>query len=166
MNKLEFLRNSYPEKEVFLLDAGVHIGWFTFNAAVRGFKVIGWEPGNNIREKARFNMCLNGPGLEDRVRILDHGLGANDSDCYFYRAKGYNLGLVSCTDQPRVFKGEQTEFLHKIKMQTLDQNLDILNEDSVAVMKIDCEGFETWILEGGEQFFAKHRVPYIVAEYS
>jgi hypothetical protein len=57
--------------------------------------------------------------------------------------------MVSCSGQPRVFNGKVTIPDHEIVMKTLDHHLDIMNEDKIAVMKIDCEGFETWILEGG-----------------
>jgi hypothetical protein len=62
----------------------MHLGWFAFNAAVRGFEVYGWEPGNYILDKARFNRCLNGPDVEKNVHIFEHGLGANDTTCHIY----------------------------------------------------------------------------------
>jgi len=68
------------------LDAGMHLGWFAFNAAVRGFKVFGWEPGNYILDKAYFNKCLNGPKVEKNLKIFEYGLGANDSTCHIYLA--------------------------------------------------------------------------------
>ena len=66
------------------MDAGAHLGWFAINAALRGFKVFGWEPGNYIIDKIHFNKCLNGPAVEKNLHIFEYGLGVNDTTCKIY----------------------------------------------------------------------------------
>ena len=44
MNALEQVRASFPDTEIYMIDIGSNIGWYSLAAASIGFKSFAFEP--------------------------------------------------------------------------------------------------------------------------
>ena len=70
----------------------------------------------------------------------------------------HSVGLSSIIERP-VFKNLGTEVKKiKVKSMTLDHYCDINNIDSIDFIKIDVEGAEKMIIEGGKNMFKEKKI--------
>jgi hypothetical protein len=51
-------------------------------------------------------------------------------------------------------------------MTTLNTFMPYLSNKNIALMKLDVEGYELKVLEGGKELITKYHVPFIVLEFS
>ncbi len=137
-------------------DIGANIGFYTclFASLVgKSGHVVGFEPVATTFETLRFNIELNG---FDNVILVRKAVGAvcgiktiyyNDADIW---DGGASLKATGCYNS-----GEEVEVI------TLDDvSLGLPTPDFI---KIDVEGYQREVFEGGRRFFATHG-PMIMAE--
>ena len=55
---------------------------------------------------------------------------------------------------------------NKVEMTTLNTFMPYLSNKNIALMKLDVEGYELKVLEGGKELITKYHVPFIVLEFS
>lgn len=106
----------------------------------------------------------------DRVQYFATGLGTEDAECRMFSAYG-NVGngntecapdTTSFTSKPEIFKE-----LARISIRKLDDVAQTFKPfGRIGVMKIDTEGYETKVFEGGWKFFEENKIPYIRTEFS
>ena len=53
-----------------------------------------------------------------------------------------------------------------VKITTLSSFIPYLSDKNIALIKIDVEGHELEVLEGGIEFITKFQIPFIVLEFS
>lgn len=111
------LRKMFPEKRLVLADIGVHVGWYTLNAANRGYKVLAFEAFELNRRILKFEMCINEPSYGALIEQVHFGLSSQPTDCKLYSLK-YNSqnGMISCTDEPRY----NAVFRDFVRLEALD----------------------------------------------
>jgi len=59
MKQLDVLNKSVGNKTLIFVDVGANIGWFTFAAASKGYKVQAFEPFSRNNFALGFALCLN-----------------------------------------------------------------------------------------------------------
>ena len=107
-------------------DVGAHIGVYTIAAALRGARVVSYEPNPTVASLLRRNVALNGVG--DRVEVREVAVGAKPGEARL--AVGGTLALASRLGGEGIL----------VKVLVLTEPVD--------VMKIDVEGHEIDALEG------------------
>jgi FkbM family methyltransferase len=157
------------QEDVTFLDIGGNIGVHTTIVQAAGFPVITFEPLPQNEAIMRTNLCFNDPSQE-RVTLFTKGLGAEPTLCKEYSASFYNRGngVVSCDGKmPQHADGELT---YKGQMEIVRMD-DLFPGGAkkppsinIGVMKMDVEGFEYNIIQGGKQFFTNFRIPFLVFE--
>lgn len=80
MNILKKTREENPENEVYFLDIGANIGWYTLAAASLGFKTLAFEPFNENLHYIEQSLLVN-EGFSDLVTVYDYALGDKESQC-------------------------------------------------------------------------------------
>lgn len=135
------------------VDIGANIGAFALTAASLKYSVIAFEPFKHNLALLRYSVCAN--GFEDRVRIIPVALSDQDAMCELVAFPG-NLGdgIVQCGKERL---SGQTRVVQKINTKRLDDYASLLPE--CAVMKVDVEGFEPKVLQGGTKFMTSSRAP-------
>jgi FkbM family methyltransferase len=163
-SKLDEVKNRFPNKKVVLADIGVHIGWYTLNAAARGFGVKAFEAFSENRKILKYEMCFNDPRYGARIDQVHFGLSETSQECGLYsRATNTQNGMISCTEEER----PGTIFREFVKLESLDSQRHLIGEDEmIGLLKIDTEGFELSIFRGAKLFIKTYRPPYIMAEYN
>ena len=161
-----------PREQVHLLDIGGNVGTHTVYAQAAGFSVAAFEPLPQNEAIIRTNLCFNDPEQE-RVTLFSKGLGSKPMLCKQYSAPTYNRGngVVSCDgDAPKYPDGELT-YHGQMEIVRLDDLLLPCRGKTrlppgmvFGVMKMDVEGFEPHVLQGGERFLAEARIPFIIFE--
>jgi len=141
------------------LDIGFNYGWWTWlllkNIGKEG-KVYAWEPNQflyeNYLSKWPFkNLTGYNYALSDRK---------GEQDFHIYSDRGQGSGLNSLE---KIGDAEPTT-IKKIKTKTLDDWWWENDQPEIGFMKIDCEGHDLKILQGGEQMIRTTRPGYIVIE--
>jgi FkbM family methyltransferase len=120
------------------IDIGAHIGWFTTLAADRvgaTGRVVACEPypanAASLRENLTRNCCRN-------VELIDTALGSRTGTVTLGRGGG-DSGAVTAVDWDRDRRVD-------VRMATLDDIAAGLG--TIALMKVDVEGWEAQILQG------------------
>ena len=149
------------------LDIGANIGIYSLIFAKLSGNcqnVHSFEPVNHIRSKFILNSRLNN---FDNININPFALGAKTEVINMNQVKkGIFRGGTSS-----FIKNENWESLNKedfeivpVKVKTLDNYVEEKNLDKLNFIKIDVEGFEWNVLQGGKKTLESFK-PYILMEY-
>lgn len=144
---LHFLR-----KEDVFCDIGANIGSYTILASgVTGASSFAFEPVPATFRHLRNNISIN--SLELLVKTYNLGLDKKEGQLYF------TSGLD--TVNHAVAEGEPSEKTIRVKVSRLDT---ILQTEVPALIKIDVEGFEKYVLEGAQQTLSSPGLKAIIIE--
>jgi FkbM family methyltransferase len=156
--------------ELTFVDIGANVGWFTLQMAALGVQVVAIEPMDANLHLIRRSLCLEAnKAFADRVLVFGNGLGTEKQTCvvhshYTNIGDGHTLCVPEGEDVAvRIGKGYSVR--SKIQVERLDDILSSENRTVVAV-KMDTEGYEAHVVEGGRNFFLKSKIPHIFTEYS
>lgn len=129
------------------IDVGAHIGWFTTIASRcvgESGQVIAVEPypqnANGLRANIELNKCEN-------VLVIDAALGSREGKLTL--SKGSSSGGVTALEWTT------RRGLIEVPMSTLDRLAAEI--DSVALIKIDVEGWEADVLKGASNTLSRTR---------
>jgi len=126
------------------VDVGANIGLYSVFAADLGAHVIAIEPGPKTAARLRRNVRLNDLSIEVvEAAVTDH--------------TGFTEFDTSGDTTARLGKGI------KVAATTLDT---ILDGRQCAGVKIDVEGFERLVIEGGTSALAEHRIGCLQIEWN
>ncbi|GFH46398.1 hypothetical protein CTEN210_02872 [Chaetoceros tenuissimus] len=165
-------KHNIPLSELTFLDIGANIGWFSLNMAALGVNVVAFEPMEQnyqmIKRSLEEQTNIDN-GVSDRVTLYEHGLGVKEETCFLYSDDG-NVGdghikCVASEEDLSIQKGYSIR--QKVIVKRLD---DVLTTEKVKSMniiaaKLDCEGFEGNVLEGGMNVLLDGGILNILSEY-
>lgn len=158
-DELEFIDKNLTEGDVFV-DIGANIGLFTLVAARKigsSGKVISFEPTKNIFEKLVENCKINN---FTNVDLRNIGL-SNKVDTLTFFASENGLDAFNSF----VENSERESNKIQIETSTLDLELDKIDKTKIKIVKIDVEGWEKFVLFGGESFFRNYS-PIVMMEFT
>jgi FkbM family methyltransferase len=146
--ELPFIRALLRQEDTFV-DVGANIGVYSVVAAVRGARVLAFEPNGGAREMLTANLALN--DVADRVQVLSCALADFSGTARFTNdlESSNHLAIDLKTE------GDLVEV----------RELDALIEPGVTVtiIKIDAEGFDEAVLRGARGALERDR-PVIIVE--
>ncbi|MEO8886322.1 MAG: FkbM family methyltransferase [Mucilaginibacter sp.] len=141
------------------LDIGANIGLQSLRMSAcigRAGKVFSFEPLEHLQEKFRKNIDLN---KAKNVSLFPFALADNEGEAELTINKAdWNQGAFSLRNTN---SGTEKQ---KIIIKVADELLEIQSLNSLALVKIDVEGFEYHVLKGLKQTLQKHK-PRIIFEY-
>lgn len=158
---LSFLQDqvSFPRGGL-VFDVGANLGWYcVLIDRISGGKadIYGFEPDPENFGMLQFNLELNNA---DRVRTFALGMTDRDGEAQLHRYADINLGRHSLLESyPRADTV-------KVKVQRLDRFCEEngLSGRRIALLKIDVEGLEPQVIEGGVSCLL--RTECLIIEYS
>lgn len=146
----------YLRKDDLFIDVGANIGAYTLLASgVIGAKSHSYEPVESTVELLINQIKLN--NLEDLVSVNNLGIGSNEGMLFFTNNTDRLNHVVLINEE--VINLERG--LSSVKVATLDR---LYSLQSPTVIKIDVEGFESFVIEGGESFFSNSYLTAIIVE--
>ena len=155
-------KNNMKPQDIFVLDIGSNVGWYTFFLGKFGYNVISFEPSDVNNYILKRNYCLN---REVNVTLVKRGLYTEEKQCDFYISRG-NIGdgWIFCDNNTNIpnhlAKTGQT------RLTKLSNYLNFLSDKNLTLIKIDVEGCEAKVFEGGIEILSKYHIPYIFLEFS
>lgn len=160
-NELEFMSKVLRVGDI-LIDVGANIGLFSLIASKivgQSGKVISFEPSpatfNRLQENISLNNLKNidsrNIGLSNKKGILSLNVSENGFDAWNTFAKG---------DIEDKFQK-----IVDVNVSTLDETLIDIDKAKISFIKIDVEGWEKFVFEGGKEFL-KDYSPTVMVEFT
>jgi FkbM family methyltransferase len=119
-------------------------------------KILSFEPHPDTYYRAIENIKLNN---FNNIELLNIGLGSEKEELKLYEVNNNNPGMN------RIFLNEENFPFKRVQVEKLD---DVLNEKkifNIDFIKLDVEGFEYFVLEGGIETLKRNK-PIIYIELS
>jgi len=163
-NVKRFILSHYKDYNLFL-DIGSNVGTYSFLIAGKGIPCHAFEPVKENYRSLMMNVMVN--NVENFISIHPFGLGKITAEVDFiFETKNTGASHIAGAHTDYVeIKGEVGKRI-KAEIKTLDSVMSTINykkEDKILI-KIDAEGMEIDVLEGGEQFLKNHPHFMIVME--
>lgn len=133
-----------------MFDVGANVGVYALWFADLGAEVVGFEPDCTAAARLRENAQLSGLSVD----VREIGLAATSGEMLLSDSLGTSNRLL--TDES-AFSGR------KVRLSTLDGEL---GDRRARGMKIDVEGAERQVLEGGVLALRAHRIDVIQLEWN
>jgi FkbM family methyltransferase len=158
--ELNFIKKILKKDDVFV-DIGANVGLFSLIASqVVGNKglVIAFEPTLITFNRLLENISLNNL---NNIQAINCGLSNESGELNFYISdNGYDAwnSFAPSADN----KLQRTI---KVNVSTLDKELKDVDKAKIKLVKIDVEGWEKFVLKGGEIFFNNY-CPIIMVEFT
>ncbi|XP_071112329.1 uncharacterized protein [Haliotis cracherodii] len=149
------------DPELGFMDLGSHVGAYSLSVAKFGRKVVSVDP--LIENVQRLCKSIQKGGYTDRMTIIFNPLGANNSLVNFKREVD-NVGgtnVVASSGSSPASPCEESADSFTI---TLDDTLPYLPFKK-AVIKMDIQEYEYYVISGAKRFFKEIDVPAILMEW-
>ena len=160
-------KNIVNNKDIFMLDIGGNVGWYPSLLGRYGYTILSFEAFEKNYYVSKKNYChLN---KDSNVVIITKGLGSEQKTCqYFIHLHNEGNGMVKCDINSINTIGLKSKFIKEsdVEITTLDSFMPYLSDKNIALMKLDVEGHELEILNGGKELITKYHVPFVVLEFS
>jgi len=155
------VKKNILKNDIFILDVGANIGWYSLILGKRGYNIVSFEPSKINYYILLKNYCLN---KDIKVTIINKGLDNELNNCTLYHPSN-NIGdAIIIKDQQNIdFNYYEKEV---IKLTKLDNYLTFLCKKNLALIKLDIEGSESKALESGYDLISKYNIPFIFMEWS
>lgn len=158
--EIQFLKDTLKEGDYFL-DIGANIGLFSLFAAEKvgpSGKVIAFEPAPDTFQKLTENVQIN-----NFTNVELHNLGVSDQVAkipFFVSQNGYDAwnSFGNLTNKSQTIATE-------VEVKPLDDLLSTIDAAKIKLVKIDVEGWEKFVLFGGQHFF-KTQQPIVMMEFT
>ena len=157
-------KKNLSKNDIYIIDIGANIGWYTFTLSKYGYKIFSFEPSKINYYILRKNYCIN---KELNIILINKGLYNEDKKCNLYNIKGnIGNGIIVCEN-----KINNTNLLknlvirEKIVLTKLSYYIPLL-KNNLALIKIDVECLEGKVIEGGIELITKYHIPFIIMEFN
>jgi len=148
---MAYLLHVLRQNDLFL-DIGANIGSYTILASwVVKARTIAFEPVLFTFERLKRNVSIN--FLEDIVEAHNIAIGDTCGNLHFSRNEDTTNHVIS--------ENEHIEDIIQVKVRNLD---DFPECSSASLMKIDVEGYEKFVLNGGQQTLKNENLHSVIME--
>jgi FkbM family methyltransferase len=149
--EMAFLLHFLRDDDLFV-DVGANVGAYTILAcSAVGARGYAFEPVPSTYSRLVENMRLN--HLDEKVKCINKGVGAQQGEIAFTSDRDTTNRVLAT--------GEHADNRVIVEVTSLDTVLYI---ESPVLMKIDVEGYEALVLEGGQQTLKKRTLQSVIME--
>ena len=153
-------KKNISENDIFILDIGANIGWYSLYFGKNGYNVISFEPSKINYYILLKNFCLN---QDISMTIINKGLDINEKNSTLFHPL-LNLGNAYIFDNyTKINKSEY--FIEEIRMNKLSNYIEYLKDKNLALIKLDIEGSEGRAIKSGIDLIIKYHIPFIFMEF-
>lgn len=139
----EIVKKLLPVIDYFI-DVGAHIGYYTCLAACNGKEILAFEPIEQNYETLLKNIAVN---RFDGIVSYNVALGRDKREAAVYGVDA--LSSIIKDSFPK-----ETQERAKVEVDVLDNYIDAIPPGLSTMLKIDTEGGEYDIIQGGKKFIA------------
>lgn len=149
-------RDPATGRRPLVVDVGAHVGWFSALAASYGCRVLSFEPQPHAHPFLNATITLN--GWTERWRSVWGAVSSGEAGGA--RMKMVNRHGWDNWDVTELVPLEDPDDGDEVPVWRLD---DLVRED-VALLKIDAEGHEDYVVASAASLLANHKVGAILVE--
>lgn len=146
-----------------VIDIGMNIGWFSLYSRAHGHDVAAFEPNTVMFLRVCESLQYNNWENDNTVSLWNYGLGAQAGS--FNLTTGNNPGGSSFHEDRLAPK-----FRKKMTVEVATLDSVAIQEGwldrQVSLLKVDVEGFENFVFEGGKRLIYNGNVENIFMENS
>ena len=118
LKALEFYskKKNLENKDIFLLDIGSNIGWYTYYLGKYGYKILSFEASTINNYILYKNYCLN---KYVNITLINKGLDTDDKKCIL-KTVNYNRGdgMIFCKNRDKPHEDFNGELYNNIELLT------------------------------------------------
>ena len=165
LKALEFYskKKNLQNKDVYFIDVGANVGWFTFFIGKYGYKVLSFEVNKINRYILYKNYCLN---KDVSLTIINKGLDEEDKKCILKTStRNVGNGAIYCENREKNHPFFNQDIFNNIEITKLSRYIKFLKDKNIAILKIDVEGDEGKVIKGGQELISKYHIPFISMEF-
>lgn len=147
-------------------DIGAHIGYHSLSLANQGAQVVAFEPGSANVSRLRLHLEHNNE-LARRIRVVAAAMADRDGEMAFIvssdltgRSSGSHLAEATPPLNPARYSRFERTVVRSITIDTL---VEKQGEPPPEIIKIDVEGAEHLVLQGGRKTLARYK-PLLLVE--
>lgn len=162
---LNYYKNKYNIKseDIYILDIGANIGWYSFCLGKYGYKILSFEPSLINAYILKKNYCLN---KELNITIINKGLYNQEKNCNIYNVfRNIGDGMILCEEKKNLLPILKKNQENYIILTKLSNYINYLSTKNLVLIKMDVEGSEGKAIEGGIEIITKYQVPFIFMEF-
>ena len=154
-------RKNIERNDIYVLDIGANIGWYTFILGNKGYNIISFEPSTTNYYILNKNYCLNN---NTNIILINKGLDIEETNISIYHPL-INIGnAISSND---AHNSNITNYIkEEIILTKLEKYIPYLVIKNLALMKLDIEGSEGKAIESGKELIIKYHIPFIFMEWT
>jgi FkbM family methyltransferase len=144
LKEIEFFSKKLSQiKTPTIIDVGSNIGLHSISWArdIHDAKIISIEPSPITSELLKKN--INANKLSKKITVVTKAISNKQGNLDFYHCEDDAYSSLKDTKRKKVKK------IFKIEVDTLDNIVDQLKLSKVDFIKIDVEGFDSEVIEGG-----------------
>ena len=150
-----------------VIDIGMNIGWFSLYSRAHGHDVAAFEPNPvmflRMCESLEYNKWRDEDNSGNSVSLWKYGLGVEKGS--FNLTVGNNPGGSSFFEDRLAQKFRKKLRVEVTTLDTVAMSQGWLDR-KVSLMKVDVEGFEPYVFEGGKRLLREGQVENIFMENS
>ena len=164
LSALEFYskKKGLENKDIYFLDVGANIGWYSFFIGKYGYNVLSFEASKINSYILYKNYCLNKDVI---VTIINKGLDEEDKKCILkIVSQNVGNGAIFCENRESNYRAFD-KYTDSIELTKLSRYNKYLLKNNLALIKIDVEGDEEKVIKGGKEIVTKFHVPFIMIEF-
>ena len=164
INALDYYsyKKNISNSDIYILDIGANVGWYTFFFGKCGYNVLSFEPSDVNIYILRKNFCLN---QNFNVTLIKKALYTDEKKCDYYAHRGnIGNGMILCDDNSNINK----EYIKtgETYLTKLSNYIEFLSTKKLVLIKMDIEGSEGKAIESGIELISKYHVPFIFLEFT
>ena len=109
------------------------------------------------------NYCIN---KDVNVTLINKGLDLEDKICILKTdASNRGNGMIFCENREKSYDSFNGDNFNNVELIKLSRYYKYLFNKNLALIKIDVEGPEANVFEGGAELITKYHVPFIMMEF-
>lgn len=154
-------KKNIERNDIYVLDIGANIGWYTFILGNKGYNIISFEPSTTNYYILNKNYCLNN---NTNIILINKGLDIEETNISIYHPL-INVGnAISSND---AYNSNIKNYIkEEIILTKLEKYIPYLVNKNLALMKLDIEGSEGKAIESGKELITKYHIPFIFMEWT
>jgi len=146
-------------KDIYIIDVGGNIGWYTFILGKYGYNIFTFEPSKINYYILNKSYCLN---KDINITIINKGLFPIEKKCYIFSSEdNIGNGMINC--DKKEYEGNINN--GEIILTKLSNYIPFFRNRNLAMIKMDIEGSEGEAIESGIEFITKYHIPFIFIEF-
>ena len=154
-------KKNIARNDIYVLDIGANIGWYTFILGNKGYNIISFEPSTTNYYILNKNYCLNN---NTNIILINKGLDIEETNISIYHPL-INIGnAISSNDAHN--SNIKNYIKEEIILTKLEKYIPYLVNKNLALMKLDIEGSEGKAIESGKELITKYHIPFIFMEWT